>query len=372
MTIFTKEVRPQDEKKLEHFRKKVEGFREELLDTTGDLKIEGAVLTQRKNEHLYATLQEAFVIGTELMRPENRTVLDKLLDEFRIKRREGANPWTVVVNLLFVKRRKGKKGEWIVEVDKSAKKYAPAFYYMEQKPDEFPPEEVADRIKEFSFAKEKKLKGLEAAGRQLRGGREPDEQEQFDQVNLLLHSAVPLGAIDRDQLTNRAMQEGEFILLWGRLIGRQVVVYGEMHATKGNHGRVTAYLYQAAKEAFAWTEKRVDDGKEDGKGVMPPRRLTPETRKKLLDSERKRFSESRNRKLAERAIRGGRYHPQNGDNKLAGSDQIATEKPATASKKPKRTVEKVVEPAQFKALAERLANDPRRTAKKKSPTNAAA
>ncbi len=363
MTKMTGEVRPVDEKKLEHFKKKVEGFREELLNTAGSLKVDAAALTERKNEQLYATLQEAFVIGTELMQPENKALLDKLLDDFHIKRREGANPWTAVVNMLFVKRRKGKKGEWIVEVDTSAKKYAPAFYYMEQKPDEFPPEEVADKIKEFSYAKEKKLKGLEAAGRQLRGGREPDEQEQLDEVNLMLQSAVPLGAIDRDELTNRAMQDGEFILLWGRLIGRQVVVYGEMDATKGNHGRVAAYLYQAAKEAFAWTKKRVDDGKDNGKGVMPPRRLTPETREKLLENERKRFSESRNRKLAERAIKGGKHHPQNGDKKLAGSDQKAAKEPAKRG-------EVVVPPSRYKEVAQRLARDPRRTSKTKEAAHA--
>jgi len=372
MTKSTGEVRLLDEKKLEHFRKKVDGFREELLNTAGSLKADADELTERKNEQLYATLQEAFVIGTELMQPENEALLAKLLDAYDIKQRKGANPWTAVVNLLFVKRRKDRKAQWIVEVDMSAKKYAPMFYYMEQKPDEFPPEEVADKIKEFSYAKEKKLKGLEAAGRQLRGGREPDEQEQLDQVNLLLQSAVPLGAIDRDELTSRAMQDGEFILLWGRLIGRQVVVYGEMDASKGNHGRVAAYLYQAAKEAFAWTKKRVEDGKENGKGVMPPRRLTPETREKLLENERKRFSERRNRKLAERAIKGGKHHPQNGDKKLAGSDQTEPVKPARVSKQPRRTMTKHVDPTQFRRLAERLANDPRRTGKKKESANAAA
>lgn len=359
MTKSTDEPRPIDEKKLEQFKRKVEDFRENLLATNGDLKIEAEGLSERKTEHLYASLQEAFVLGTQLMLPENDVLLDKLLEQFGIKRRQGANPWMAVVNLLFVKRRKGKKGKWIVEVDTSAKKYAPAFYYMEQKPNEFPPEEVADKIKAFSYAKEKKLKALEIAGRQLRGGREPDEQEQFDQVNLLLQSAVPLGAVDRDELTNREMQDGELLLLWGRLIGRKVVVYGEMHATKGNHGRVAAYLYQAANEAFAWTKKRVEDGKENGIGVMPPRRLTPETRKRLLKNERKRFNESLNRKLAEQAIKGGKAHPQNGDRKLAGSDQTDPVKPA------KRKKEVVVPPSRFKEVAHRLARDPRRTAKTK-------
>jgi hypothetical protein len=103
-----------DEKKLEHFRKKVEGFREELLATTGGLKIEAADLTQRKNEQLYATLQEAFVIGTELMQPENQPLLDKanakvVADVLKLRgatpKREGVNPFFPCVKALYGKEK---------------------------------------------------------------------------------------------------------------------------------------------------------------------------------------------------------------------------------------------------------------------------
>lgn len=349
---------------FERFKKKVEEFRSELLEDTAEIKLQIAQLTKGKHEHLYATLQEAFVIGSELMLPENAELLGQLLDAYGIERRESANPWTAVVNLLFVKRRLGKKAKWVVEVDKSAKKYAPVFYYMEQK--KVVPEEAADYITTFEYAKQTKLKALETAGRDLRGGREPDEQEQFDKVNLLLRSVGTLAIIDRDDLSTRVMDDGEFILLWGRLVGREVVVMGEVNAPKGNHGRITAYLYQAAKEAFAWTKKRVEKGMENGKGCMPPRRISPPMAKKLLEAERKRFSDERMTQLAERAIKGGKHHPQNGDKTLAGSDQKASAKPAKVSKNTKKTAEKRVDPSQFKALAERLANDPRRRAKKEA------
>lgn len=360
---------------FERFKTKVEEFREELLTATAEVNLQSAQLTSMKHEHLYATLQEAFVIGCELMQPENAELLDQLLKQFHIERREGANPWMAVVNLLFVKRRKGKKGEWVVEVDKSAKKYAPAFYYMEQK--KVIPEEAADYIKRFEYAKDKKLKALEVAGRDLRGGREPDEQEQFDQLNrLMTTAAVPLAVFDRDQLSTRAMQDGEFVLLWGRLIGRDVVVYGEVNAPKGNHSRITAYLYQAAKEAFAWTEKRVEKGMENGKGCMPPRRISPPTAEKLLEEERKRLSPKHMAKLAERAIKGGKGHPQNGDKTLAGSDQSDPAKPPKGrpARKGIKTggnvkVEsltgqhKPMSRERIRELAVKLANDKRRSGK---------
>lgn len=249
---------------------KVEQFREGVKKSTIDAQVAATSLSVAKREGLYAMLQEAFVIASELMQPENTEVLDKLLKQYGIKKdgRPGTNPWMAVVNLLFVRLAKGKKGKVVVVVDRSAKKYAPVFLCMDKK--EVPPEEAADYIMAFDDGNHgRALKGLEKAGRSL-NGKEPDEMQGLQRINHMLKFATPLAVFPRDEMTNRPMNDGEFFTLWGRLIGSNVHVYGELYSIKGSNSRVVQYLYKASKEAFDHVKKLVG-GTPVGKGNMRPR-----------------------------------------------------------------------------------------------------
>lgn len=351
-----------DNQDVERFEKRVEDFREGVANDATKFRKEAGRLTVNKREALYANIQEAYCIGLELLDPANTETFDALLAKHGLKRdpRKGSNPWMPVANLLFGKWVEDKEAAdgWRFKPDFSAKKYAPSFRYFQEH--QWDRELIVDGLRDpttyklVNFGKGfgKGLVGTEKLGRHEHRDNADDDQsveerEADTNRDKFWNLGTPLGTIKINDMTNRAVDDLEYVALWG--IARTdrnpriIEIYGELRGVEYSR-TVKSYLDKAEKELRPFLRKHVQEGKPIRKGNTKPKLLNDNILKPLMDSVRKQ--------------------------ETTKAAQSTPEQPAKVSKKPKRTVEKVVDPSQFKALAERLANDPRRRAKKE--TSAAA
>lgn len=344
---------------IERFEKRVEDFREGVANDAKKFRKEANRLTVNKREALYAKIQEAYCIGLELLDPANAEMFDKLLGKHGLKRdpRKGSNPWMPVANLLFGKWVEDEEAEdgWRFQPDFSAKKYAPSFRYFQEHgwDRELIVDELRDRttLELVDFGKldgksQKGLIGTEKWGRYEHRDNPDDDQSLEDKDadttrDRFWNLGTPLGTIKINDMTNRSVDDLEYVALWGIARTdrnpRVIEIYGELRGVEYSR-TVKSYLNKAAKELRPFLRKHIREGKPIRKGNTKPKLLHDNILKPLIDAERKQVA--------------------------VKATQSTPEQPANVSKKPRRTVEKVVDPSQFKAVAERLANDPRRRTKK--------
>lgn len=113
----------------------IEGFRDGWVQSKGARAKENKAFAANKRDKLYRTIQAAYIIAADLMKPSNKALLDELLARHGLKRdkRKGSNPWVATVNLLF--------GSWVeakgvkprsFQVDRSAWKYAASFRFFDE------------------------------------------------------------------------------------------------------------------------------------------------------------------------------------------------------------------------------------------------
>ena len=273
---------PKNEVSLaERFEKKVAEFQEDYANEMVGFAVQARDLSTGKREYLYSAIQEAYCIGSELMLPENKQVLDKLLVAHSLPTevREGTNRWMPITNLLFGKWVTSEKtGARSFEVDKSAKKYAVSFRYFEDH--EWEPELVADKLRDphtgklNSFGKldgkiQRGLVGTEKWGRYEHREDDPDERATETGRDVLWSKGKPL-AIIKGHLNNHPHDRGQYVALWGvQTDVNELSVYGEMVGGSYSRG-VEAYLRKASKEVDTFGTK-LAKGQEVGKSNRPPK-----------------------------------------------------------------------------------------------------
>lgn len=353
-----------DNQDIERFEKRVEDFREGVANDAEKFRKEAGRLAVNKREALYAKIQEAYCIGLELLDPANAETFDKLLAKHGLKRdpRKGSNPWMPVANLLFGRWVEDKEADdgWRFKPDFSAKKYAPSFRYFQEH--QWDRDLIVDGLRDpttyklvdFGKGFGKGLVGTEKISRYEHRDNPDDDQSVEDKEadtnrDRFWNLGTPLGTIEINDMTNRSVDDLEYVALWGIARTdrnpRVIEIYGELRGIEYSR-TVKAYLDKAEKELRPFLRKHVREGKPIRKGNTKPKLLNDNILKPLIDSERKQVA--------------------------AKAAQSPPENPAKPSKKPKPTVEMPMDPAKLKAMAQRLANDPRRTAKKKEAANATA
>lgn len=248
---------------------------------------------QRKQEHrlkvnnrkaLYQTIQQGYIIGSELMLPQNVAELARLLDTHGLQpAREGTNKWMPVTNLLFGTWQVNKethKREFIP--DRSAKKYANSFRYFHES--EWQPDRIAAILMDENGVENrigkhfgKGLVGTERADIYEHRKEEQDEREKHrkEQVRRFWEGGlgfVPAGNASRDLLATLPAQDWTFVALWGVKMGTDIMLYGPMPTPYWDSAASNGQ--RAIIEAVDWLDKYQAASPAD-RATMPRPTLLP-------------------------------------------------------------------------------------------------
>jgi len=230
----------------------VESFRDEWVQGKKAQRWENKIFASNKRAKLYQTIQTAYGIAAELMKPENEAVLLALLAKHGLKRdeRKGSNPWVAPVNLLF--------GTWVeakgvksraFKADRSAWKYAASFRFFHEH--RWPHNEIAERLANHTsnfLGKSQFGKGLIATQKEdaYRHSRDDaDVQDDNNQLKRFIARALPIAELPKHDALINDGGERRFVALWGIVVDQTVLVYGELPKRSG---AVLAQALKAARE----------------------------------------------------------------------------------------------------------------------------
>ncbi|PNQ74352.1 hypothetical protein BA950_14900 [Erythrobacter sp. SAORIC-644] len=231
--------------------------------------------TTNEQKKLYGRLSRAYLIADLIMQLDDKdqTPLDKQLKAVGLKRGTRqvgdrmSNPWVTVVNLLFGTV----EDDGSLKINRSATKYAAAF--RELKRNKVAPVNAAAFIDKYKYDGETKLLGLELADRHFGGLTEEPETKKGKVTTLTNHGyhayvekVEPFAEIDKEILGCQAVEDGDFVVVWGEYVNGKIQLYGTLPTAVKS---VNPYL-DKLNSNFLKLAKEKKEGKKLSKFALGP------------------------------------------------------------------------------------------------------
>lgn len=295
---------------------KVVEFQEGHVDEDQQRKAENRLKVNNRKA-LYQTIQDGYIIASELMLPQNAAELARLLAKHGLQPARGnSNPWMPITNLLF--------GSWVrgkdttrktFRPDRSAKKYANSFRYFAES------EWEATRIREILIDENgienrigkhfgKGLVGTERADIYQHRKEEQDERDKHRKAQVKRFwegglGFIPAGNASRELLATLPAQDWQFVALWGVKMGTDIMLYGPLPTPYWDSAASNGE--RAIIEAVDWLDKYKAATPADRASMPRPTLLPREVWKPAQDRvDAETAKQAEQAQLAKEAVRKGR------------------------------------------------------------------